>query len=589
MFSQNVIPINSKTLHKKETERYAIINFINNRIYCELNNFCKNEYIDCENKKNENRKSESIQISGNNFFEQRLKNVFSTVVTTNSDVVENGSAFSYVKDKDANTFSVNGAVYSENRLGKFIFDIGVSTKMESDGYKFYAKNSWSNDVTGSFGISRVFHFTNKAKDYKDYISECDSVNQIRWQYVNDTLIPKYNKLYKWGYDPQLLKEPLPQELTKEPGIKQEQRPFEKGIGMFFIDEKDDLLNTFVAATIRINQINDIFKNKFKELPLNSTPYTKPLIDKTTITEKKLESSNLYKGQITVDGQKTASITIDTKNGEKVTLAEIKEPDLKKERLDLIEIRNTAIELLRLRDKEAIGKDQNPVKSYINKKFEKFDSTHDISIGYSIAWLTLKTYLTNSAITIYNENIIDEAIQKKIDNLFKLSTELSANFSYSKKSFHYAKLYSRFNRGSLLDSQILKTNGFNVFAETTTTPTSYLIQNDGGTTIANYTQLNHPVYNMDIGSYYAFLFGPQKTFGFSAQASFNFPFKGAQVEYKSNYTLLLGLLVKAKADAVIVNLSSGFENQYYTTNAWDNFIVKASVGVPFTIFEKKTKK
>lgn len=581
--SQDSIPIGSKVIPKNINGRNEIISFLSKRIYCELNNFCENNNTDCETQIVTARKNGNIQLSGDNFFEKRLKNVFSTVVTTTSDVVENGSAFSYVKDKDANTLSVNGATYIKKGKG-VILDIGVSTKMESEAYKFYAENSWSNDVTGSIGISYVFSFTNKYKDYKDYISECDSINQIRWQYVNDTLMPKYNKLYKWVYDPGLLKKPFPEKFKNNHTLQEQKDNKKTKIPiMNFNDKSKDLQNVYMITTIRIEEINEEFKNKFKFLP-NKTLYIKPLEDKTTITEKKLQSHNLTTGTITVDGIKTTDITIDNGSGEKVTLVEKKELDLKKELSDLIEIRNTAIELLRLKDDTI-----NPIKPYIEKKFEKFDSNHDLSYGYSIFWGTLKGSFTNSSIKVNNDSIIDENLQKKIDNVFKLSTELSANFSYSKKWFHYLKVYTKFNRGSLLDSKILKENGFNVFTETSTIPNYYSIQNDDKVTIANYTQLNHPVYNMDIGSYYAFLIGSQKTFGFSAQASINFPFKGAEIEYKSNYTLLLGLIVKAKADAVIVNVSSGFENQYYTTNAWDNFIVKASIGVPFTIFEKKAKK
>ncbi|MFD2941379.1 hypothetical protein [Flavobacterium notoginsengisoli] len=577
-FSQNDIPDSDVEIPKGEGQRNKIISFLTKNIYSTLNKYCDPP----------SSESSSIKLSGDNFFEKRLKNVFSTVVTTTSDVVENGSAFSYVKDKDANTLSVNGAFYkSTKREHKYIFDIGVSTKMESDAYKFYSKGSFSNDITGTLGISYVFNFTNKWKNHIDYISECDSVNQIRWQFVNDTLIPKYNKLYKWSYDPELLNEPLPKELTREKGPQFQTIINKGGVGEVFLkDKNDDLINTYVASSIRIKQINDILKNKFN-FTHNTTPYTQPSTEKITITEKSLQIDNLSKGSITVDGIKTTYITIDTSNGEKITLVESKELDLKKELKDLIEIRNTAIELLRLRDN--VDKDDYPVKSYIEKKFEKFDSTHDASFGYSICWTTLKASFSNSAITINNQDIIDENIQVKIDNLFKFSTELSGNYSRSMKSFHYFKLYTKFNRGSLLDSQILKTDGFNIFAETSTIPTSYVIQNDDGETIANYNDLRNPVYNIDFGLYYATLCLAEKNIGFSAQVSFNSPVSVTNIEYKPTYTLLLGLLVKAKADAVIINLSSGFENQYYSTNAWDNFIVKASIGVPFTIFEKKAKK
>lgn len=556
MQSQTAIPDSLKSGQRNE-----MINYLSNKIYKELQSYCELE----------NDHSNYIKLSGSEFFEKRLKEVFSTVVTTNSNVVENGSAFAYVKDKDANTLSINGAAFIND--GRYVIDVGVATKLESDAYKFYAENSWANDITGSVGISLRTHFTNKADDYKDYISQCDSIQQIRWQFVNDTLLPKYNKLYKWVYDPRLLENPNLQKL----GIDENE---------YIKIQNQDIVKAYVAVNKRIEIINNTLRDKYK-FPRNTTGYTPPLQTKTTVTEKNIPIDKISTGKITIDGVKTTDITIDTNKGEIITLIENKELDLKKELSDLIEIRDIIIELLKLRD----NKDGNPepVESYIFKKFGRFDSKHDISTGYSISWLTLKSYLTNSTITINNQDIIDGTLQKKIQNLFKFSAELSWNFNYSKKQFCYLKLYSKFNRGSLLDSQIIKDNGFNVFADTSTIPTSYTIQDDNNVRIANYNELKHPVYNMDTGLYAAWLFCHKKSIGLSGQASFNFPIKGVQVEYKPTYTLLAGILLKSKEDAVIVNLSSGFEKQYHQENAWDNFIVKASVGVPFTIFEKKAKK
>lgn len=174
----------------------------------------------------------------------------------------------------------------------------------------------------------------------------------------------------------------------------------------------------------------------------------------------------------------------------------------------------------------------------------------------------------------------------------MSIELSYN--YSKSAYHilFLKAYGKLNRNSFLDVQNLKDEGFDVVPviyNTKMTASYYTLNNDNNQFVNYYSELKHPVFNMDLGGYVGWLPFFKRTLGFNASLNFNFPIKGVKVNYKPNYSLLGGLFLRVVSEnkwtSATFTINGGFENTYHDINAWDNFVLKASVGVPFTIFEK----
>jgi len=537
--------------------RGEIVEKLNMKFNAELAIYCSND------------KTWFTKFMGNNLFKAKLKEVFATVVTTNTNVVSNGSAFAYVKDKDNNSLSVNGSVF----VHSFLLDIGASTKSASDNYKFYAEHTWSNDVTGSIGLSWVVHFNLSAGKKKTFLTPCDSLNQYRRKYVSDSIMPKYYKLYSWVYD------------TNAP------RP-----NVSYPDGKnhtnDDLFQAFLIADARINEIDAASAGKYV-FPLPSETYTPPATSKITTTLKR--TLPLLTNEITtVDGKKTSERnSFKSLDSELVIVDEPAQADLMAERAAMVKYRNTALELLRLRDNKDDTYKDEAVDAFIDAKLEAFDKKNDIAQGYGIAWFSAKLYLTNSTIAVNNDSTIIETVQEKINHLFKLSAELSFNFSHDVNHFIYLKGFAKFNRYSLLEVQNLKDEGFNITPVLQTVDganqiTGYTINNNNGKLVGDYWDLKRPVYSMDLGVYGAWLCKNDKTLGPTVQAAVNFPYGDVHVYYKNNYTVLAGLLIKTAGENVIINLLGGFENQYFKTNPWDNFVVKASFGVPFTIFEKSKK-
>jgi hypothetical protein len=576
------IPTDTKVINAKDNyDDFETTSFLQGGLYSKLDDYCIK--IGYKNEK----------LFGKTFFQKRFKEIFSTVVVGNSNVVNNGSAFAYTKDKDNNTFSINGTfVYY-----RWLYDIGASVKNQTTNYNFYSDKSWTSDVTLSLGLSRRIHGSLFVAKSTKSSTPCEDLKFKRQAYA-DTLITKYQKLVNFTYN---IGDLQPTDIV-------------------YLDNTKviDKLKTKLAAVK--NKLGEYTKNQRKLLLLKKPENKKSEENKTTITnsigKKKILKSD--KGEIVSisseetkitdlkDGQKTEKI-LSTENydneGANILVttnskSSISEPlekktiDYQKEINDLLAIKATLTELIDLRDNSY---DDNEVANYLENKLGAFDEKNDYSTGYSIGWLGLKTFITNSSIALKNEDIIDETIQKKYKNLFKLSVELSYNYSHSAFTTLFLKTYGKINRNSFLDVNNLIDSGFNV-TPVITNPDNvtdyYSITDDNGQVVNLYTELKHPVYNMDMGGYIGWLPLFKKSLGFNLSTNFNFPIKGVEVNYKPTYSVMAGLLLRVTSEPkwsiATFTINGGFENSYHDVNAWSNFVLRASVGVPFTIFEKAKK-
>ncbi len=571
-FGQDTTPIPIDQVEIRTTYNdYQIAEFLQRKFNLKLDTYC--EGIEGTN---------SVQLFGNSFFQKRFKEIFSTVVIGNSNVVSNGSAFAYIKDKDNSTFSINGTFVRYN----WLLDIGAAVKNQTTNYNFYSSEAWSSDVTGSLGISRKIHGSLFSNFDGDYLSPCENLKEKRQAFC-DTIAAKYQKVVNFQYiDSDFLQAS---------------------------DKSDDeLLTKYNAVCGRITQLIALKRaeNKIK-LPVGTEASgtkqtTAHVINSKKVTKKSnVESDIEISNQSTINGlTKTEKSSLNEKthvdiNSKTLTatgtvetteqIAPVKR-DYQKEINELIGIRSTLIELLTLRDKSA--RDNERVDNFVEEQLGKFDEKNDYASGYSIGWVSLKSSFTNQSIKLVNESIINDEILKKISNLFKMSLELSYNYTKSNYHILFLKAYTKVNRSSFIDVQNLKDGGFNVapvIDNLTLETTNYTINNDQNEFVNLYSELKHPVLNMDIGGYLGWLPFFKKTLGLNASVNFNFPVEVKEVEYKPNYSVLAGLFLRvvseSKWTAATFTINGGFENNYHDVNAWDNFVLKAAVGVPFSIFEK----
>lgn len=220
--------------------------------------------------------------------------------------------------------------------------------------------------------------------------------------------------------------------------------------------------------------------------------------------------------------------------------------------------------------------------YIESKVIEFDKKNDILTGSKLHWI-------KASVNLFNENISLDSLQlytgTVIGNYPRLSTNLSYNFNYNKnKKLLNFQAFTNVIMGNLLDANINNKTPYLLNIEETT-----YIFDQSGTQLGRYSDLKKTFWTSQTGVQATWFF--VENFGVSGYASHTFALQKEEfTEYKNRYSLLAGFAFKVNNDKDVnkatFRLLGGFENQSYNTNAFDNFSVKVSMGIPFNLFTKK---
>ncbi|WP_417356928.1 hypothetical protein [Flavobacterium sp.] len=233
-----------------------------------------------------------------------------------------------------------------------------------------------------------------------------------------------------------------------------------------------------------------------------------------------------------------------------------------------------------------------IDNYTSELLTEFDMKNNDFHGYSVWWVNANANISNNTFKMSNDSIIDSSIQEKYGNLMKLSFEGSLNYNRNgSRLLMFAKAYGKFNRGSFLDAPNLKDTKLTIVQDASNpNDVHYNIQDEEGNVIQRYENIRDAKYNVDLGTYLTTFFMFDKTLGLTGKANFNFP-SGSNLEmnYKPNYSATVGAAFRVASkewSKATFTINAGFENVLYDVNAFDFFMVKASIGLPFSIFEKK---
>lgn len=224
--------------------------------------------------------------------------------------------------------------------------------------------------------------------------------------------------------------------------------------------------------------------------------------------------------------------------------------------------------------------QNPTK-YIEDKIVSFDKKNDILKGSKLHWI-------KGSFDIHNQNISLDSMQvyngNVINNYPRLSLDLSYNFNRKKKTLLNTQLFTKVIMGNLLDAS-------------TDNKTPYLQDINGtafvfdqtNTQLGKYGDLKKAFWTSQTGMQATWFF--VENFGLSGFASHTFALQKEEfTQFKNRYSLLAGFAFKISNEKEVnkatFRILGGFENQLYNTNAFDNFSVKVSMGIPFNLFTKK---
>jgi hypothetical protein len=238
--------------------------------------------------------------------------------------------------------------------------------------------------------------------------------------------------------------------------------------------------------------------------------------------------------------------------------------------------------------------------YIKKRYEKFvddllteyDNKNNPFHGYSVWWINANIGVANSPFKIINDSLMVPTTQKKIESRMKSNFETSLNFNkVGLRTIQMLKVFTSFNQISFLDSPSLIGKKLSVQPGLEIPIRYYNVVDEENNIIQKYKNIRDLKYSMDLGVNYTNLFWFDRTLGFTGRAILNFSmFNNLEMLYERNYTLLAGPVFRATLDsklaAATFSITGGVENHVVGEKEWDRFILKASVGIPFSIFENK---
>ncbi|SFU53143.1 hypothetical protein SAMN05216480_10671 [Pustulibacterium marinum] len=588
-------------------------------------------------------------------FNKQFKEIFSTVVLTNSNVINNGSAFSYNQDNDKHTFSANFAFMGKGDTdiqNNLILDLGVNMTGTNNDFIFYGDGGWSQDIGGKIGLSFKLNSTQFfLENIKDkYITERET-----------KIIPEITRINQGTiFLEQRLKQNSPKLIDSLKNIRNKLKEL--------LDKRIKLLNNkdwtgnvswslFLAKNDSVYEDAIEFIKSNNELYLKSGEYDLDVFDNTIVKYyfiKLLENERecfkinnraflLYKSDIIssinniCDSIEMEDIPVKLKNAisscnknykidfldqeldyKTLNIESVK--DLKKNALkyfNIIKAHNDSLmkkytdnillmyEMLgvtevakqeSLVDKDSITTfyiNESVVQNKKNEIFHAYDSKLKVFHGYSFKWFNINANFANNSFGISNDSILTDSIFKekgleKITTVFRPAIEGSLNYNHlGIRTLQAAQLYSRFTWGSFLDAPFYDKD--NTLYKITTQSLS-IVDKDGDELLP-YNEITENIQYMDVGGYYTIFYAFERTLGITGRLNLNFPVKNeTSMPFKPNYSFYVGPIFRVVgADSwskATFALNCGFEKQLYDENAWDNFQIKASVGVPFSIFEKK---
>src|SRR5690606_20177371 len=118
-------------------------------------------------------------------FSKIYSEIFSTVVLSSADIINNGSAFAYSQDLTKNTFSLNGTTRLWKADNPWLLDMGISLKNKDNTFNYYQNNTWSSDITIKAGL--VFPLGPRLRYIKRNCQEVNEKRQIYFERKMDSI------------------------------------------------------------------------------------------------------------------------------------------------------------------------------------------------------------------------------------------------------------------------------------------------------------------------------------------------------------------------------------------------------------------
>ncbi|WP_281631551.1 hypothetical protein [Flavobacterium luteolum] len=478
----------------------------------------------CGSDENDKGKISRVATSDGAFAKQS-RVIFNTVVTGNKDAVNNGSAFAYSQDKDKHKFSAN-MTFADKDWKRDLIEVGTNITSADDNFKYYSKGKWSSDI----GVKVGYNMRLSTSQY--YIdTTCANISEVREIAMRERLAK--------------------------------------------IKEALKLNRSYSEQKKEIQKLNDD--------QLEGLKY-----DKETVKTYKKDIDELYK-QLAV--LKDIEKIIDTAKAQEAIVYRQFEKEFKANKSGqsvFVATEEQWAKIKNARDSTVTAH----IKEYVDKMLTEFDVKNNPFHGYRIWWWNLNANAANSPLSIKGDTLMVEDIQKRYTGRLKSNIESSINLSHvGLLTIQYFKFYTSLNQHSFLDSPNLLDNILKVVPNQNDNILYYNIVDEENNIIARYDHIRESQYSWDIGIVYSIFGLFDKTLGAIVKANWNVPaFHNIGIPYDQNYTLLAGpafrVASKSEWSSATFTITTGVERQLADVGDWGNrFVVKASVGIPFTIFEK----
>ncbi|WP_312901671.1 hypothetical protein [Chryseobacterium taichungense] len=330
---------------------------------------------------------------------------------------------------------------------------------------------------------------------------------------------------------------------------------------------------------------------FSKVFMSSQFYLSKDIMKMRLIEKRKLFADSLKGKILYSAKLNQSTLNDYENNCQheldLLLDELKEKDYVEEDIEKkINDLNKSIKDNQKKKAEFNILNQKAVDEQVNEdvieKLSDFDLKNDILYGYQIFWWQISSKFLNNTYTFKEINDAD-----KITNINVFHANVNASLMWNRldnNAAQYATVGISAFRGSFLSDPSLR--GIKPLIN------GNEIVNDN-ITIGNIDNLKKALWQYSYSFYYANFFAFNKHLGISINGVYNNSFKNDLAQnYKENYTISLGPIFKINGEdnwnKATFGISAGYDNLPSKAKAKDYFAIKAYVGVPFNVFQKKNK-
>lgn len=212
----------------------------------------------------------------------------------------------------------------------------------------------------------------------------------------------------------------------------------------------------------------------------------------------------------------------------------------------------------------------------------------ITNHFAALWVNATAHFGYTTFGIDNDAILKDSNQDAYTGVFKPAISASLYFyKYGSKATQFAQFRAGFTWGNTFDSPLYNDMNFQLMQS----QQGFDLYNENGHYVQPYSDLKKKITYVDLGLQYTNFCFFDAVLGLTASTNFNFPVNNNITgSYKPNYSALAGVAIKINHlnswTAATISLTGGVEDTMYSEIAFDGFVAKLGIAVPFSIFKKR---